>query len=82
MLGDTVEGGEDALCVEREGDRADFLQACVAALQEAGVLIRMVPRGNLAAERREMMPEAVGAAPQSRCHRVQGRWRRLFQGVL
>ena len=64
LRGHTVNGGEDALRMEREGDRADFLQTGLVALLEARLLIRVVSRGNLAAERGEMMPKAVGTAPQ------------------
>lgn len=32
LRGDTRDGGEEALGVEREGDRADFLQARLTAL--------------------------------------------------
>ena len=48
-VGHTVNGGEDALRMERARNRADFLQTGVVALLEARLLIRLVPRRQLAA---------------------------------
>lgn len=77
LRGDTGAGGEDTLRVERMGYRADLLQEGLAALHEAGVLIGLVPGRNLAAQGGEMMPQAIGTAPQFRCHHIHGWWRRL-----
>ncbi|HLB76436.1 MAG TPA: hypothetical protein VJO72_05330, partial [Candidatus Dormibacteraeota bacterium] len=83
LFGHTVNGGKDALRMERESDRADFLQTGVVALLEARLLIRVVPRRQLAAQGGKMLPQAIGAAPQAGRHGLQRRGRCLLvHGVL
>src|SRR6266850_2257259 len=59
--------------MERESDRADFLQTGVVALLEARLLICVVSRRQLAAQGGKMLPQAIGAAPQAGRHGLQRR---------
>src|SRR5262245_34436282 len=76
ILGDLIDRREDSLGMKLEGRFADFLNHRLAALEETIILILLIPLGDLAAQIRKMMAEAVGATTESRRNGIQC-WRRI-----
>ncbi|MBL8189154.1 MAG: hypothetical protein JNK38_14195 [Acidobacteria bacterium] len=73
MIGNLIDRREDSLGMKLEGRFADVFNHRLAALEEAIILIPQIPLGDLAAQIRKMMANAVGAATKVRRNGIQGR---------